>query len=647
MKKFTLITMSKPLDFRTSRLFQLSLFCMVVLLFVQMQAFAGDRGRPHISNTEFGFNRLLTDMNTSLRGVSLSWDGGDNADQSTPVNMPTQAQLDAFSKTYGLNCIHVYLEMDGPIGPGGTERQVVGHNATLCDSLVNMASRANLYVIITIGCGNHNGMIYDLDWSLEFWNFYAPRYANRTHVIYESHNEPGPYNPAAWSTSDWNNQVTLYDTIRALAPNTHILTCSFMSFNTGTAALNGISYMQSHGVDFSNASVAFHGYETMASVEACITQFQTASGGTTPALLCTEFDPQTTNSGFNNMIESHHIGWVEFIFLQANDADMSGFFKPAMDNNYVIWAPDYGKWPNPNLIVKPNTFNVSFSGGIKTSSLTAKEGWTAVANQPWLSITPASGDTNAILSITIQPNTGTVARSGTITITGNDTTYKTITVSQAFEDGNLAFGKPVTVSSSESSAYIAGNAVDGNLTTRWASTFSDPQWIKIDLQATYTINKVVLKWEAAAGKSYQIQVSTDNTNWTNIYSTTTGAGGSETLNITGTGRYIRMYGTARKTTYGYSLFEFQVFGIATEIRETKSSKFEVYPVPFTDIVTLKFNNNTYNTVTIINLSGETVLKQSIETYATEMNLNVSLLRKGAYFLALEGTGVRMSKLVIK
>ncbi|HXA60534.1 MAG TPA: glycoside hydrolase family 64 protein, partial [Streptosporangiaceae bacterium] len=46
--------------------------------------------------------------------------------------------------------------------------------------------------------------------------------------------------------------------------------------------------------------------------------------------------------------------------------------------------------------------------------------------------------------------------------------------------------------------------------------------------------------------------------WTPIYSTTTGTGGTQTLNVTGYGRYVRMYGTARATPYGYSLWEFQV-----------------------------------------------------------------------------------------
>jgi F5/8 type C domain len=68
----------------------------------------------------------------------------------------------------------------------------------------------------------------------------------------------------------------------------------------------------------------------------------------------------------------------------------------------------------------------------------------------------------------------------------------------------------------------------------------------------------VLQWETAAGKAYQIQTSADGSNWTTIYSTTTGQGGTETLNVTGTGRYVRMYGTARTTGYGYSLWEFVV-----------------------------------------------------------------------------------------
>ncbi len=70
--------------------------------------------------------------------------------------------------------------------------------------------------------------------------------------------------------------------------------------------------------------------------------------------------------------------------------------------------------------------------------------------------------------------------------------------------------------------------------------------------------QVALTWETAYATAFQIQVSADGTTWTTVYSTTTGTGGTQTLTVTGTGRYVRMYGTARATQYGYSLWEFTV-----------------------------------------------------------------------------------------
>jgi hypothetical protein len=125
---------------------------------------------------------------------------------------------------------------------------------------------------------------------------------------------------------------------------------------------------------------------------------------------------------------------------------------------------------------------------------------------------------------------------------------------------NIAQGKPVTCSSIENAGTPCASAVDGNAGTRWSSAFSDPQWIDIDLGQTYAINHVTLTWEAAYGKSFQIQTSTDNANWTPIYTTTTGTGGTQSLAVAGTGRYIRMNGTVRGTVYGYSLWEFAVNG---------------------------------------------------------------------------------------
>ncbi|MEO3747554.1 discoidin domain-containing protein [Plantactinospora sp. B5E13] len=124
----------------------------------------------------------------------------------------------------------------------------------------------------------------------------------------------------------------------------------------------------------------------------------------------------------------------------------------------------------------------------------------------------------------------------------------------------LSQGRPATASSTENAGFAAAAAVDGDNGTRWSSAASDPQWLQVDLGATATVSQVVLRWEAAYARAFQIQVSDNGTTWTSIHTTSTATGGNQTLDVTGTGRYVRMYGTARGTGYGYSLWEFQVIG---------------------------------------------------------------------------------------
>ncbi|MFJ9526626.1 discoidin domain-containing protein [Streptomyces cyaneofuscatus] len=124
----------------------------------------------------------------------------------------------------------------------------------------------------------------------------------------------------------------------------------------------------------------------------------------------------------------------------------------------------------------------------------------------------------------------------------------------------LSQGKPVTASSEENYGTPATAAVDGNANTRWSSAASDPQWIRVDLGATTRLSQVVLDWETAYGKGYRIELSTNGSTWSTAYQTTTGDGGTDTLDISGEARYVRVYGTARGTGYGFSLWEFKVYG---------------------------------------------------------------------------------------
>ncbi|MEV8629758.1 discoidin domain-containing protein [Streptomyces sp. NBC_01268] len=128
----------------------------------------------------------------------------------------------------------------------------------------------------------------------------------------------------------------------------------------------------------------------------------------------------------------------------------------------------------------------------------------------------------------------------------------------------LSQGRPVTASSTEAAGFEPGKAVDGSASTRWASAEgADPQWLRVDLGAPAALSRVRLDWEAAHASAYRVQGSLDGTTWTDLYTTTTGDGATDDLTLSGTARYIRVYGTKRATPYGYSLYELKVYGTPT------------------------------------------------------------------------------------
>ncbi len=124
--------------------------------------------------------------------------------------------------------------------------------------------------------------------------------------------------------------------------------------------------------------------------------------------------------------------------------------------------------------------------------------------------------------------------------------------------GNAALNRPATASSTENAGTPAKNAFDGDTATRWSSAAADPQWLRVDLGSVREICEVGLSWEAAYGRDFTIQSSADGTNWTTLKTVTGGTGGTASYQVTGSGRYVRVHGTARGTGYGYSLWEVAV-----------------------------------------------------------------------------------------
>ena len=180
----------------------------------------------------------------------------------------------------------------------------------------------------------------------------------------------------------------------------------------------------------------------------------------------------------------------------------------------------------------------------------------ASAPQTFIITQPAAPLTTTTTTVPISCN-GKTDASITLNPSGGTPGYS-YTQSQI---NNIALGKNTASSSNESASYPPSLAVDGinSFASRWSSQFSDPQWMYVDLGTPTALSSVQLYWETALGKDFTIQISNDAVTWTTVSTVTGNTAATNILPITGVGRYVRMYGTARGTIYGYSLVEFQIY----------------------------------------------------------------------------------------
>lgn len=224
---------------------------------------------------------------------------------------------------------------------------------------------------------------------------------------------------------------------------------------------------------------------------------------------------------------------------------------------------------------------------------------------------------------------------------------------------NLALAKTATASTLENATFTANQATDGDGGTRWASSFANAtEWIYVDLGSNYTLNRVVLKWEAAYATQYKVQLSTDNVFTENetISTQTASDGGTDDLAVSGTGRYLRILCTAKALApYGYSLYEIEAYGSSSTARMAlnvaeeplaEEAVFAVYPNPTTNYVQVSSPENLDNKViTIYDNSGTLILQNKPQ--GNESIIDVSKLRRGIYILNFKSDQKSWSKKLIK
>jgi hypothetical protein len=140
---------------------------------------------------------------------------------------------------------------------------------------------------------------------------------------------------------------------------------------------------------------------------------------------------------------------------------------------------------------------------------------------------------------------------------------------------NLALKKNAYAIDSDNASRSADKAVDGDYggQSRWASNSANNKWWYVDLGADYVISSVVIYWEAARANSFRLDFATAAQGAGRNFTTTgltgtpngdtyNGAPGTQIITFAEpvTARYVQFYGLTRATQYGFSFYEFEVYG---------------------------------------------------------------------------------------
>jgi Viral BACON domain len=124
--------------------------------------------------------------------------------------------------------------------------------------------------------------------------------------------------------------------------------------------------------------------------------------------------------------------WLDKLSLSTSSALPAGTGSPASNCS-----------GGSALSVSPTAVNVAAAANsTATFNVTSNTSWTVTDNQPWLTVSPASGSNNATVTVTAQQNTGTAARAATVTVSATGGSSQTVTATQSGTGGTGACNIP-------------------------------------------------------------------------------------------------------------------------------------------------------------------------------------------------------------
>jgi len=255
------------------------------------------------------------------------------------------------------------------------------------------------------------------------------------------------------------------------------------------------------------------------------------------------------------------------------------------------------------LSVSPSTMDVAaLNGSTESFNVTSNVNWTAVSNQSWLTVNPASGTGNGTVNVTTTANSLATARTATVTVSGSGVSSQTVTVTQAAGAATLTVSPStidIAATSGDTTIMITSN-------TSW-TVASDQSWLSVAPVS-------------GSGNGTVILTATKNStaNERNAIVTVSAEGAtSQTITVT------------QPTTVGIS--------------ENELSGISIYPNPFSDGFNINAGNDII-TLTIFDIRGRKILVR--KATGTEF-IPAGCLENGLYMIELTDSKATKRKKICK
>ncbi len=202
-----------------------------------------ERGRPYIEN-----NTLVTDQGSRIRG-STFWLYGWMYDKIQ------FAKSETAWKNFHPNRLNA-VRLACAYRPDHHKNLSLDQYENLLDDLIDRAAKKGIYVLIDY---HYYPGSYSMSGAKDFWNRFAPRYADRSHVIYELANEP-----VSWAAKDFRDHhlrdfEELWRICDRHAPKTPIVILSFANVGYDGATPRQVAD-RLQGIDWNKTLVGFHTY---------------------------------------------------------------------------------------------------------------------------------------------------------------------------------------------------------------------------------------------------------------------------------------------------------------------------------------------------------------------------------------------------